>query len=93
MPEKNRGLSPEQCVELDKFDEVFPNGEKSLALRIAELRQQYAGNTLAQHDLDRFDTGSEWHRNYQIYASALKSGDINKQKELERWFSEYDQNL
>ena len=90
MPEK-KGLTPKQHGELNVPREVFDGGKEAKIKRITELRQVYAGNPLAQKEIDIYDVDSEYNIHIVEYRESITDGNKNKQKELEKWFEQYNQ--
>ena len=57
--------------------------------RYAQLRRQYAGDPIAQQQIDVYDPATEYHNKLSQYTAALKSDDEAKQRQLEAWFAEH----
>ena len=57
--------------------------------RYAQLRRQYAGDPIAQQQIDVYDPATEYHNKLALYKAALKSDDEAKQRQLEAWFAEH----
>ena len=77
---KKQGLRPGNHSELNHPD-VAPD-------RYDELRKEYAGNKWAQRQIDIYDPSSQYHPKLKEYIEALKSGDVKREKELDKWFRE-----
>jgi len=85
MPEK-KGLSGQHHGELNRPEMVFPGGEEGKSARIAQLRQEYAGDTRALQQIDVYEGNNEYSRHLSAYVEAMKNGNSTRQKELEEWF-------
>ncbi len=86
MPEKKGGLKPEHHGDLNRPEIVYPGGEEARTARIAQLRQEYAGDSRAQQQMDVYEGGNEYSKHLSEYVEAMKSGNLARQKELEDWF-------
>ena len=88
MPEKN-GLTREHHGELNIPREIFNGGKEAKIKRIAKLRREYAGDSLALEQIDVYDVDSEYGKHLIQYKQSMINGDINKINELEKWFEQY----
>ena len=75
-----KGLKPEHHGELH-----HPGTAQD---RFNELRQEYAGNKWAQRQIDIYDPSSQYHPKLREFVEALKSGNREKEEELDEWFRE-----
>lgn len=50
------------------------------------LRRQYSGNRRALQQIDVYDDNSPHAQAMRAYRKALKSGDVNAQRQWEAWF-------
>lgn len=78
-PKKSSGLSPEHHSELNKVPGRDPP-------RYDELRNKYAGDGVAQQQIDVYDGNTEYHDHLQAYTGALKSGNGAGERREEQWF-------
>ena len=83
---KEGGLRPEHHGDLNRPEIVYPGGEDARKARITELRQEYAGDTRALQQIDVYEGDNEYSRHMRQYVEAMKSGNLQKQQELEEWF-------
>jgi hypothetical protein len=88
MPEK-KGLIPQHHGDLNRPSLTYPGGKEARDVRIAQLRQEYAGNSVAQQQIDVYADDTEYHTKLDEFKNALMSGDIAKEAELEAWFKEH----
>jgi hypothetical protein len=65
------------------------NKVSSTPARFAELRREYAGDRVAQQEIDAYDGESPYHLKYTAYLAALREGRHTEVGELNRWLKEH----
>lgn len=60
---------------------------------LAKKRAEYAGDPVALQQIDVYDGDTEYHVKLREFIGALKSGDIKREQELQRWFDEHYPNI
>lgn len=88
MPEK-KGLIPQHHGDLNRPSIVYPGGKEARDARIAQLRQEYTDNSVAQQQIDVYADDTEYHAKLREFTEALKSGNTAKEAELDAWFKEH----
>ena len=85
-----KGLSQVDSSELNRPDPV----KGILATRFSELRLKYAGNPLAQLQIDRYDPESEEHKLVVQHRNAAKiaklTGDWSQEQLLFKQLEQYE---
>jgi len=81
VPTSVLGLRPEHHGELNKL-----NVSSS---RFDVLREEYAGDSKAQQQIDVYDPLTEYHEKMAEYIQAIKEGNEERMTELEDWFGEH----
>lgn len=81
VPTSVFGLRPEHHGELN-----LPNVPSS---RLDVLREEYAGDSKAQQQIDVYDPTTEYHEKIAEYVQAIKEGNKERMAELDDWFGEY----
>ncbi len=59
----------------------------------AQKRSEYAGDPVAQQQIDVYDGDTEYHVKMREFSDALKSGNSQKEAELDAWFKEHYPNI
>ena len=57
--------------------------------RLAELRARYAGDGIAQQQLDVYDANSPYHQHHRLFASALKRNDSATVAAEHQWLQDH----
>ena len=83
------GLKPTHHGDLNRPSVVYPGGKEARDRRIATLRAEYAGDKVAQQQIDVYDGDTEYHNKLREFVTALKTGNSAKEAELYAWFKEH----
>ena len=78
---RDHGLSPKHHSELNKVLGVDP-------ARYSELRDKYAGDKVAQHQIDRYDGSSEYNEHLCALRDAYKANDAAAVEHENQWFED-----
>lgn len=54
-----------------------------------ELREQYAGDDLAQEQIDVYDPETEYHDHIEALVRAVEAGDEKAESRQDRWFRKH----
>lgn len=89
LPQGRAGLSFEHFKELESSNFQLRLPEAGRAVRLAELRREYADKPGALQLLDVYDVKSFYHVRMTELVRALQLGDKEKEAELKAWFDEH----
>ena len=81
VPTSVLGLRPEHRGELNKMN--VPSS------RYDELREEYAGDSKAQQQIDVCDPLTEYHEKMAEYIQATREGNKERIAELDDWFAKH----
>lgn len=91
MPEKGVPKKPEGLL---PTDDGYLNGLVNIPVEekraiYAQKRTQYAGDSVALQQIDVYDGETIYHDKLSEFISAIKSGNTQKQTEIESWMKEH----
>jgi hypothetical protein len=89
MPEKDKGLKPEDHGRLNYQNESLPVFEVIRKQTVEELRSRYAGDTKAQQELNLYAWDEKYAEHIDKYKKALQEGNSAEQKKQEKWFHKH----
>ena len=83
------GLKPTHHEDLNTPSDTYPGGKEARDRRIATLRAEYAGDKVAQQQINVYANDTQFHNKFRELLTALATSNSAKEAELDAWFEKH----